>query len=235
MWTISKNSIYKNIGLLTFPTFSHLSALFWETSPCADVTASLWGSLQKLTSIQSSIYNISCLSWYIFLLISLSLHLIKCYWSLGQYWHNFLTSITKVKTQTKFMVLFTSGSSLTWGNLQVPSMVFPQVFICYLPLTINFSCFYRHSTMTESAFFDGKEERWGEKMRAIWGDLSICPCLDSLKLLCHTQGELLSISHLKIWGDTQEPHNNMAYLLVHTEGDSEAQSYGMALVWISPH
>ena len=27
----------------------------------------------------------------------------------------------------------------------------------------------------------------------------------------------------------------MAYLLVHTEGDSEAESYGMALVWTSPH
>ena len=89
--------------------------------------------------------------------------------------------------------------------------------------------------MTEFAFFDGKEERWGEKMRAIWGDLSICPHLDSLELPCHTLGELLSISHLKIWGDTQEPHNDMAYLLVCTEGGSEAKSYGMALVWISPH
>ena len=27
----------------------------------------------------------------------------------------------------------------------------------------------------------------------------------------------------------------MAYLLVCTEDDSEAESYGMALVWISPH
>ena len=27
---------------------------------------------------------------------------------------------------------------------------------------------------------------------------------------------------------SQEPHNDMAYLLVHTEGDSEAESYGMA-------
>ena len=27
----------------------------------------------------------------------------------------------------------------------------------------------------------------------------------------------------------------MAYLLVHTEGDSEANNYGMALVWTSPH
>ena len=52
--------------------------------------------------------------------------------------------------------------------------------------------------MTEFTFFDGKEERWGEKMRAIWGDLSICPHLDFLGLPCHTLGELLSINRLKI-------------------------------------
>ena len=89
--------------------------------------------------------------------------------------------------------------------------------------------------MTEFAFFDSKEERWGDKMRALWGDLSICPCHDYLELPHHTLGELLSISCLKVWGDTQEPCNNMAYLLVCTEGSSEAESYGMALVWISPH
>ena len=89
--------------------------------------------------------------------------------------------------------------------------------------------------MTEFAFFNGKEERWGEKMRAIWGHLSICPCLDSLELPRHTLGELQSISQLKIWGNTQELHDNMAYLLVCTEGDSEAESYGMALVWTNLH
>ena len=72
-------------------------------------------------------------------------------------------------------------------------------------------------------------------MRAFWGNLSICPCLDYLELPYHTSGELLSISHFKVWGDTQEPHNNMAYLLVHTEDDSEAESHSMALLWISPH
>ena len=89
--------------------------------------------------------------------------------------------------------------------------------------------------MTEFAFFNSKEERWGEKMRAIWGDLSIFPCLDSLELPHHTLGELQSISQLKIWGNTQEPWDNMAYLLVHTEGDSEANNYSMALVWTGPH
>ena len=59
--------------------------------------------------------------------------------------------------------------------------------------------------MTEFAFFDGKEERWGDNMRALWGDLSICPHLDYLELPYHTPGELLSISHLKVWGVLRSP------------------------------
>ena len=89
--------------------------------------------------------------------------------------------------------------------------------------------------MTEFAFFAGKGERWGKDMMALWGNLNICPHLNYLELLYHSSGELLSISHLKIWGDAQEPHNDMAYLLVCTGDASEAQNYGMSLVWISPH
>ena len=89
--------------------------------------------------------------------------------------------------------------------------------------------------MTEFAFFAGKEDRWGNNMMALWGNLDICPHLNYLELPCHTSGELLSISCLKVLGDTQEPHNDMAYLLVHTEDASGTESYGLALVWISPH
>ena len=39
----------------------------------------------------------------------------------------------------------------------------------------------------------------------------------------------------KIWRDTQEPCNNMAYLLVCTGDASEAQNYSISLVWINPH
>ena len=88
--------------------------------------------------------------------------------------------------------------------------------------------------MTKFTFFDGKEDRWDDSMRAFWGNLNICPHLDYLELPYHTSGELLSISCFKVWGDTQKPHNNMAYLLVCTEDSSKAGSYGMALVWISP-
>ena len=89
--------------------------------------------------------------------------------------------------------------------------------------------------MTKFAFFARKEDRWGNNMIALWGNLNICPHLNYLELPYHTSGELLSISCLKIWADIQEPRNNMAYLLVHTEDASGAESYGMALVWISPH
>ena len=110
-----------------------------------------------------------------------------------------------------------------------------QVFVCYLFPTINFLLLYRDFTMTEFEFFANREERWGDSMRALWGNLSICPLLDHVDLPYHMVGKLLSTSHLKVWGDTQKPCNSMAYLLVKVEDASEVDGYGMALVWISPH
>ena len=89
--------------------------------------------------------------------------------------------------------------------------------------------------MTEFKLFANREERWGDSMRALWGNLSICPLRDHIDLPYHMVGELLSISHLKVWGDTQKPRDSMAYLLVKVEDASEVKGYGMALVWISPH
>ena len=71
-------------------------------------------------------------------------------------------------------------------------------------------------------------------MRTLWGSLSICPLLDHVDLQYHMVGELLSISCLKVWGDTQKPHSGMAYLLVKVEDSSEGRGYSLALVWISP-
>ena len=72
-------------------------------------------------------------------------------------------------------------------------------------------------------------------MRALWVISASVPLLDHMDLPYHTVGELLSISHLKVWGDTLKPHNSKAYLLVRVEDASEVEGYGMALVWISPH
>ena len=89
--------------------------------------------------------------------------------------------------------------------------------------------------MSEFTFFASKGEGWGNNMKALWGNLCICPHLNYLELPQHIPGELLSISHLKIRADIQQPHNDVAYLLVHVGDTLEAQNYGMALVWISPH
>ena len=89
--------------------------------------------------------------------------------------------------------------------------------------------------MSEFEFFANKEERWGDSMKALWGNLSICSILHHLDLPYHTVGELLSISCLKVWGDIQKPQDSMAYLLAKVEDTSEVKGYGMALVWINPH
>ena len=89
----------------------------------------------------------------------------------------------------------------------------PQVFACYLFPTIDF-LFLLQRLMTEFEFFDNREDRWGESMRALLGSLNICPLLHHIDLPYHMAGELLSISHFKIWGDIQKPHDGMAYLLV---------------------
>ena len=89
--------------------------------------------------------------------------------------------------------------------------------------------------MTEFKFFTNREERWKDSMRALWGSLSICPLLDHVDLPYHMAEELLSISCLKVWGDTQKPQDGMAYLLVRVEDASEVKGYGIAIVWISPH
>ena len=108
----------------------------------------------------------------------------------------------------------------------------PQVLAGYLFVTSNFSHLYRNTTMSEFKFFKGRADRWGDSMRALWGSLEICPPTDHIDLPHHTAGELLSIGHLKVWGDAQKPHLGMAYFLVQADDTSEAGNYGLAIVWI---
>ena len=86
--------------------------------------------------------------------------------------------------------------------------------------------------MSEFEFFKGRADRWGDSMRALWGSLEICPPTDHIDLPHHTAGELLSIGHLKVWGDAQKLHLGMAYFLVWADDISEAGNYGLAIVWI---
>ena len=139
-------------------------------------------------------------------------------------------STIKVKTQQDSWFYSHLGHCSLGGISRCSAWHLHQVFTHYLPLTIDFSSLYRDCMMTEYAFCARKAERWGKDTMSLWGSLNICPHLNYLELPCHSSGELLSISSLKIWEDIQEPCNNMAYLLVYTGDTLEAQNYGISLV-----
>ena len=89
--------------------------------------------------------------------------------------------------------------------------------------------------MTEFTFFAEKADRWGKDMASLWGNLNICPCLYQLELPCHSQVELFSISSLKVWGNVQKPHRDVAYLLVQVKNTIKDRQYGISLVLVDPN
>ena len=89
--------------------------------------------------------------------------------------------------------------------------------------------------MTEYAFFVNKVERWKKDMAPLWGNFNVCPHLDHLELPCHSLVELFSISSFKVWGNIQEPHHDIAYLLVCIGNTTEDRHYGISLVWVNPN
>ena len=121
----------------------------------------------------------------------------------------------EVKTQTRFMVLFTSGSLTTWGkSLDALPGISPRYLLYYPPLIINSLHLYSNHMMTEYAFFANRAERWKRDLASLWGILTFAPSLDHFELPCHSPAELISVSSFKVWGNTQEPCHNITYLLV---------------------
>ena len=88
--------------------------------------------------------------------------------------------------------------------------------------------------MAEYAFFKQKADRWRKDMAPLWGNLNICPQLHWLQLPCHTQVELSSLNSLKVWGEVQEPHHDIAFLLVWVENAMGDRHYGISIVWANP-
>ena len=107
------------------------------------------------------------------------------------------------------------------------------MFDGYLFITNNLSHPCRNTTMSEFEFFKERADRWGDSMKDLWSSLEICPPTEHIDLPHHMAGELHSIGHLKVWGDTHKPHLGMVYLLVWVDDTSEAGNYGLAVVWIS--
>ena len=89
--------------------------------------------------------------------------------------------------------------------------------------------------MTKYAFFAEKADRRGKDKASLRTNFNICPHLHQLELPCHSQVELFSISSLKVWGDVQKPHHDIAYLLVQVEDVKRDRCYAISLVWVHPN
>ena len=116
----------------------------------------------------------------------------------------------------------------------MPHLVSPPG-ICLLSTPNNSLHLYRNPMMTEFAFFSNRAERWKRDLATLWGNFNICPCLNHLELPGHSLAELISVSSFKVWGNTWDPHQDMAYLLVCLDNTTEDRQYGVSLVWVNPN
>ena len=112
-----------------------------------------------------------------------------------------IMAINNAITQTIFMVLFTSGSLLTWGKPldALSSISLRYLFATFSQLTIS-PFFCRHCMMTDYAFFSLGSDRWVKDLIPLRGHLTICPPLQQFHIPSITQLELSSLMSLKTWG-----------------------------------
>ena len=143
--------------------------------------------------------------------------------------------INNVITQTIFVVLFTSGSLLTWGKpLDASSGVSPRYLSAtYSQLTTS-PFFYRHHMMTDYAYFSQGLDRWGKDLSLLWGCLTICLPLQQFHISSITKLELSSLTSLKAWGEKQKVHHDIAFLLILAEEATGDKRYGLSTIWVNP-
>ena len=141
-------------------------------------------------------------------------------------------SVIKLKLKQDSWFYSHLGHCSLWGNLQAPCLVsLPGICLLSTFNKLYPFIFYRHYTLAEYAFFVQKADRWRKDMAPLWRNLNICPQLHWLELPCHTQVELSSLNSLKVLGEGQKPHHDIAFLLVWVEDTMGDRHYGISIVW----
>ena len=121
-------------------------------------------------------------------------------------------------------------------NLQVPHLASPQGIWLLSTLNNYIPPFFTDITLWQNMPSSHKKQIDGEKnMASLWGNLNICPHLYWLELSSHSRVELFSISRLKVWGNVQKSHCDIAYPLVWVENTMKDRHYGIFLVWVNPN
>ena len=141
-------------------------------------------------------------------------------------------SLIEVKTQTRFMVLFTSGSLLTWGK---PLDASPGISPRYLPVI------YSQLTISPSLLQTSHHDRVclflakRKDMGLMWGDINICALLQWFQIPSLSQVDLSSLNSLKAWGERQKFCHNIAFLFILAEEEATGdRQYGLLTVWVNP-
>ena len=90
--------------------------------------------------------------------------------------------------------------------------------------------------MSDYIFFFKDPDHWGESYQSLWGCHNICPFLKQFHIICIPQMELVSLTQLKVWGDVDKFHSDVAFLLIlPKEGMAEEKTYDLTMVWAYPY
>ena len=144
--------------------------------------------------------------------------------------------IDNINTQTIFMVLFTSGSLLTWGKpLDASSSVSPRYLSATYSQLTKSPFFYRHHMMTDYAFFSQGPDRWGKELALLWGHLTICtPTAAIPHIIYNLIGTVLPYQPQGL-GEEQKVHHNITFLLILAEEEATGdRRYGLLTIWVNP-
>ena len=142
--------------------------------------------------------------------------------------------IDNINTQTIFMVLFTSGSLLTWRKpLDASSSISPRYLsTTYSQLGVS-PFFYRHPIMTDYAFFSQGSDRWGMRWPCCGGASSSAPHYNSSTYLYNSSRTVLSYQPQGLGGE--KICHNITFLLILTEEEATGdRRYGLLAIWVNP-
>ena len=161
--------------------------------------------------------------------------MIEHYWSLCYCWHIQIMPIDNVNTQTIIIVLFTSGSLLTWGKpIDALSSISPRYLsTTYSQLTVPFS----FTDIPSWQIMPSSLKGWtgGGEMALLWGSLTICPPLQQFHIPSITPAELSSLTNLKAWGEKQKICHDITFLLILAKEEATRdRKCGILTIWVNP-
>ena len=145
-------------------------------------------------------------------------------------------SIDDVNTETRFMVLFTSGSLLTWGKpLDASSGVSPR-YLSTIYSQLIISPFLLQTSYNERVpflFTRGRQVEEGDGLNV--GDINICPPLQWFHIPSLTPVKLSSLTSLKALGEKQRVCHDITFLLVLAKEEATGdRKNGLLTIWVNP-